>query len=94
MLAPNAPLLPAEPARHVPLYLETSDGPAAGCIAVLIHNWGDYIAWNDFRRFDRLYPPTTSPDPDDGTPFGIPQVFDGAQYRAEVQRASTEYLPY
>jgi len=30
------------------------------------------------------------PDPLDGSPFGMPQVFDCGQYRAEVQRASRE----
>jgi hypothetical protein len=57
---------------------------------VLIHTWG-YIAWNDFRRFDTGYTPGMQPDPDDGEPCGvIPQVFDGHQHRAEVQRASED----
>jgi hypothetical protein len=91
ILGPDAPLLPAEPARHVPLYVETGGDPIAGCIAALIHTLGDYIVWNDFRVFDNVYRPAMQPDPLDGSPFGIPQVFDGEQYRAEVQRASTEW---
>jgi hypothetical protein len=90
ILGPDTPLLPAEPARHVPLYVETSGGPIAGCIAALIHTWGDYIAWNDFRIFDSVYRPAMQPDPLDGSPFGMPQVFDREQYRAEVHRASTQ----
>jgi hypothetical protein len=88
ILGPDAPLLPAEPARHVPLYVETGGTPATGCIAALIHTYGDYIAWNDFRLFDSVYAPAMQPDPLDGAPFGMPQVFDGGQYTAEVQRAS------
>ncbi len=91
ILGPGAPLLPAEPARHVPLYVETGGAPATGCIAALIHAWGDYIVWNDFRQFESVYAPTMEPDPADGSPFGMPQVFDGEQYRAEVQRASAEW---
>jgi hypothetical protein len=91
ILGSDAPLLPADPARHVPLYVESGDGPATGCIAALIHIWGDYIVWNDFRQFEIVYAPTRQPDPLDGSPFGMPQVFDGEQYRAEVQRASAEW---
>lgn len=91
ILGPDLPLLPAEPARHVPLYVETGRDPIAGCIAALIHTLGDYIAWNDFRVFDSVHRPAMHPDPLDGSPFGIPQLFDGEQYRAEVQRASTEW---
>jgi len=90
VLGPDAPLLPAEPARHVPLYVETGGGPSGGCVAALIHTWGDYIAWNDFRRFDSVYTPSMKPRPDDGQPCGRPQVFDGVQYRAAVHRATTE----
>jgi len=88
ILGPSAPLLPAEPARHVPLYVET--GGAAGSIAALIHTWGDFIVWNDFRQFESVYLPTMQPDPLDGSPFGMPQVFASEQYRAQVQRASAE----
>jgi len=45
---------------------------------------------NAFRRFGSVLTPALQRDPDDGTPFGRPRVFDGAQYRAEVQRATTE----
>jgi len=88
MLGPNMPLLPAEPGRHVPLYTEVG-GP--GTIAALIHTWGNtYIAWNDFRQFAEKYAPAMQPDPLDGAPFGMPQVFDADQYLAEIHRASTE----
>lgn len=90
ILGADAPLLPVDPARHVPLYIEAGAGPAIGCIAALIHTWGSYIAWNDFRRFDTVYTPAMRPDADDGEPCLRPQVFDGEQYRAEVQRASRE----
>jgi len=89
LLGPGSPLLPAEPARHVPLYAETSGG--TGCIAALIHTWGDYIVWNDLRQFENACAPTAQPDPYDGSPFGMPQVFDGEQYRGEVRRASEEW---
>lgn len=88
ILGPDAPLLPADPARYVPLYLETGGG--SGCIAAVIHTYGDNVAWNAFRRFERVLTPAMQPDPDDGTPVGRPRVFDGAQYRAEVQRAAAE----
>lgn len=91
ILGPDAPLLPAEPARHVPLYIESGGGDPAGCIAALIHTWGDGVAWSDFRRFESVYGPASQPDPVDGSPLGIPQVFDGGQYRAEVQRASAAW---
>jgi hypothetical protein len=89
LLGPDAPLLPAKPARHVPLY---TGADAAGTIAALIHVWGDgYIAWSDFRQFEETYAPGMRPDPLDGSPFGMPHVFDAGQYRAEVQRASMEW---
>jgi hypothetical protein len=91
ILGSDAPLLPADPARHVPLYVESGDDPATGCIAALIHTWGDYIVWNDFRQFENVYATTMQPDPLDGSPFGMPQVFYGEQYRAEVRRASAEW---
>jgi hypothetical protein len=89
LLGRDAPLLPAQPARHVPLYAKVE---GTGTIAALIHTWsGDrYIAWSDFRQFDRQYAAATPPDPLDGTPFGVPQVFDADQYRAEVKRATAE----
>jgi hypothetical protein len=86
MLGPDAPLLPADPARYVPLYRETGGG--SGCIAAVIHTYGDNVAWNAFRRFESML--TSSMQPVDGTPFGRPRVFNGAQYRAEVQRAKTQ----
>jgi hypothetical protein len=46
-----------------------------GSIAALTHTWGDDVAWSDFRQFESVYAPMIQPDPDDGSPFGIPQVF-------------------
>ncbi len=90
LLGMDTPLLPAEPARFVPLYRETGSRPVTGCLAAIIHTYGDNIAWNAFRQFDDYYTPVMQPEPDDGRPFGRPRAFNGAQYRAEVQRAQAE----
>jgi|HubBroStandDraft_5_1064220.scaffolds.fasta_scaffold02605_10 hypothetical protein len=87
LLGIASPLLPADPARFVPLY-RAAPGSPAGCIAAVIHSWGDRIAWNAFRHFDGDYSPAMQPEPADGWPVGSPRVFDGAQYRAEVRRIS------
>lgn len=90
LLGMDTPLLPAEPPRFVPLYREAGCRPVTGCLAAIIHTYGDNIAWNAFRRFDDFYTPAMQPEPDDGSPFGRPRAFNGAQYRAEVQRAKAE----
>jgi hypothetical protein len=93
ILGPGSPLLPAEPARRVALYVDAAGGPAAGCLAAYVKDFGDQVAWADFRLFEGVYrAPTIPPNPDGGDwRMGIvPPVFDAAQYRAEVQRVSTE----
>jgi hypothetical protein len=93
ILGPDSPLLPAEPARRVALYADAAGGPAAGCLAAYVKDFGDQVAWADFRRFEGVYhAPAIQPNPEGGDwRIGpAPLVFDAAQYRAEVQRASTE----
>lgn len=88
LLAAKSPLIPEEPGRFVPLYV--ADELPGGCLAALIHTWGDYVVWNAFRQFDGTFTPALQPEPDDGRPFGRPRTFDGRQYRAEVERAREE----
>lgn len=93
ILGPDSPLLPAEPARRVALYVDAAGGATAGCLAAYVKAFGDHVAWADFRRFDGVYhAPAVQPDPDGGDwQISIPPpVFDAAQYLAEVRRASTE----
>lgn len=93
ILGPDSPLLPAEPARRVALYVDAAGGPAAGCLAAYVKAFEDQVAWADFRRFEGVYhAPTIQPNPEGGDwRIGpAPLVFDAAQYRAEVQRATTE----
>lgn len=93
ILGPGSPLLPTEPARRVALYVNAAGGPATGCLAAYVKDFGDQVTWADFRLFEGVYhAPTISPNPDGGDwRIGIvPPVFDAAQYRAEVQRVSTE----
>ncbi len=95
ILGPDSPLLPAEPARRVALYVDAAGGSVAGCLAAYVKAFGDHVAWADFRRFEGVYhAPAIQPKPDGGDwriGIGIvPPVFDAAQYRAEVHRASTE----
>jgi hypothetical protein len=87
ILGPDAPLLPADPARRVALFVDATGGPAAGCLAAYVKAFGEQVAWADFRLFEGVYhAPTIQPNPDGGDwRMGIaPQVFDSAQYRAEV----------
>lgn len=93
ILGPDSPLLPTEPARRVALYVDAAGGAAAGCLAAYVKAFGDQVAWADFRRFEGVYhAPAIQSNPDGGDwRIGpAPLVFDAAQYRAEVQRASTE----
>ena len=91
ILGPDSPLLPTEPARRVALYVDAAGGAAAGCLAAYVKAFGDQVAWADFRRFEGVYhAPAIQSNPDGGDwRIGpAPLVFDAAQYRAEVQRAS------
>jgi hypothetical protein len=90
-----APLLPARPARRVGLYGQDSHwGPHEGCIAAMILDLGDTVAWADIRDFLGVYQrPVTArhPDPGAGSLLGIPDlVFDAGQYRAEVARVTDD----
>jgi hypothetical protein len=53
ILGPDSPLLPAEPARRVALYVDAAGGPAAGCLAAYVKDFGDQVV-PDQRRAGRL----------------------------------------
>jgi hypothetical protein len=90
----EAPLLPAQPARRVGLYgLDSLWGVGEGCIAALILDRGDQVAWTDIRHYQGVYPlpPAEGPPAGWGWLVGIPDlVFDAGQYRAEVARVSAD----
>jgi hypothetical protein len=90
-----AALLPTWPARRVGLYGEDSyRGPKDGCVAALIVERGDQVAWSDIRDFHGIYQqPTTEHDPGPGRGefLSIPDlVFYAGQYRAEVARVTAD----
>jgi hypothetical protein len=90
----EAPLLPAQPARRVGLYgLDSLWGAGEGCIAALILDRGDQVAWTDIRNYLGVYPLPATEDPPAGWGWlvGIPDlVFDAGQYRAEVARVTAD----
>jgi hypothetical protein len=90
----EAPLLPAQPARRAALYgLGSLWGAGEGCIAALILDRGDQVAWTDIRNYLGVYPlpPTEDPPAGWGWLVGIPDlVFDAGQYRAEVARVTAD----
>lgn len=93
MLEPGrAPLLPVCPPRRVGLYTEHDVG--SGCVTALVEDRGDLIAWADLRLFDGYEQPIMDTEPCPlryTTLVGMPDlVFDAAQYRQEVARATAD----
>jgi hypothetical protein len=90
----EAPLLPAQPARRAALYgLDSLWGAGEGCIAALILDRGDQVAWTDIRNYLGVYPLPATEDPPAGWGWlvGIPDlIFDAAQYRTEVARVTAD----
>ena len=95
ILGTDAPLLPPHPIARVAI--GRCGCLAAGCnaLAPLILERGDSVVWSDFRKVPGIYEmPIADVEPDLRTSSArdMPDVvFDRAQYRAEVERASTDY---
>jgi hypothetical protein len=85
-----APLLPVDPARRVGLYPGRFYWVAEACITARITGAGDRVTWSDFRDITGYHGPADQ-DMGPGVFLGLPDlVFDAAQYRAEVERATAD----
>lgn len=92
MLGPDWPLLPTRPPRRVALYRCRCGEAGCGVVAPMILTRGDLVVWSDFRDFTGVYDkPIVDQDPDEGERIKLSRIsFDGAQYRDEVRRASSD----
>ncbi len=88
----DSPLLPADPPRRVAIYRCSCGEPGCGCAACIVSETDGVVHWQDFRDFVGVYAkPTVGDDPTGGKRHAMPDLsFDAEQYRAEVQRASTD----
>lgn len=90
MIDPDEPaLLPAQPARRTRLYAFPGlFGPGEGCVAAVIEDRGDQVAWADIRDYEMIDDDTPTAW---GAPMGVPDLlFDSGQYRGEVARVMAD----
>jgi hypothetical protein len=94
ILGDDEPLLPADPARRVVLYICGCGEAGDSCVAAVVCAAGDLVTWTDFRQFrgwdtSGLDPPVVERDHHAGAAIDFPDlVFDAGQYTAEVRRVS------
>lgn len=97
ILGTASPLLPTHQGRRVAIYQCSCGSAGCGVIAPLIVASPDRrrVSWVDFRNYVGVFVRSmeASADRYEGKPWDLPELhFDGAQYTAEVQRASRDRL--
>lgn len=88
----SAALVPRDPPRRVAVYRCNCGEPGCGCVAPVISRQDHLVVWSDIRELTGVYArPLIDRNPSGGARLDVPKlIFDEAQYRAAVVRATAD----